>query len=640
METIESRLYVHVGITGHLALPTERLALIEQRIGQILDAVVASTTALYCAHEAFFKPFFQGNSPVFRVVSSLAAGADTLAAEQALSRGFRLLAPIPFGEAEYATDFEEGAQRNKFHQLLSLAEQKLFLCADSKGVDSSKGYANASEVMLCHSDILIAVWNGNVTKYKAGTYATIRAARRAHLPVLVIRTDSSEVSISYLTYAAEHHDWQEHLSAALSTMLLPADDEQNRSARTMDPMLKHWCHFLTSRKKRVAKDAERQPLLFPITNRDYKYKGTTFSNIFCNFLAWLHGKPLILQHAQPQKLAADDLPDVIKHADSLWSPFKDVFSPAAGYYGKVFRESLFCKYFLPVICMVSVIIAINFNNISFGKAFIAVLNEGVGLNMITLLLLILGLVMAVSIFSIVITLTGQNNRVVHGRFTTYRILAERCRNSKFLWAVGYACVSSPRFNPGPVRWETWYYRLMVRQLGMPSTCLQEDTLRTWLRWLREGFLAEQARYHEGRIQKSHSYNEALFMMSRAAFYAGIVMSMLRILLGEFVKFEFIAADTAEWLLPLFGTLTLLCPCVGTFLMAYSAFAGYPTDITASRTMESTFDTLLADIDALLASDCPVAYDDVLSICRRVDEYCLGDVCNWESSLTSNKAWLR
>lgn len=640
MKQTDDRMILHIGVTGHRMLPAAHLSSIEKQLNLVLDTVVQQTQDVYRKHAAFFETFFGDSSPSFRLVSSLAEGADTLAAEAALARGFGLLAPIPFGKDEYAADFAEGAPREKYRELLGKAEQVLELAACSKEEDSSQGYADASEIMLCHTDVLIALWDGNITKYKAGTYATLRAARKAHLPVIVIRTDSPEAPVTYCSYAEEHADWQEHVQNHLLKLMLPADEQSDREVRVIDPMLKHWARYLLPRKLRERKDAEKSPLLFPIAERDYKYKGTKLGDKFCDFLCHFAKPSAEPQRSKPQSPPKESLPPVIQTSDTLWGPCKDNFSPAAGYYGKVFREKLFCKYFLPVFCMISVILAINFNNISFGKALKAVCSGDGGMNITTVLFCILGIVMMVSIFSAVLTLTGQNNRVVHGRFTSYRILAERCRNSKFLWSVGFCCVHSPRYRLGPVRWETWYYRLMVRRIGMPSGRWDSDSLRVWLHWLREGFLADQALYHEQRSIKTCRYNDALFNLSCAAYKVGIAMSMLRILMGEVVKLGYIGPETAAWLLPLFGSVTLLCPCVGTFLLAYSAFAGYPADMTASRTMESTFDTLLCDVDAMLSSEAPVTYADALELCRRVDEYCLGDICNWESTLTSNKAWMR
>ena len=130
-----------------------------------------------------------------------------------------------FWDTEYRIDAKPYLNTNytfysseKYYDLLGKAEQVLELAACSKEEDSSQGYADASDIMLCHTDVLIALWDGKVTKYKAGTYATLRAARKAHLPVIVIRTDSPEAPVTYYSYAEEHADWQEHL-LQLSQML-------------------------------------------------------------------------------------------------------------------------------------------------------------------------------------------------------------------------------------------------------------------------------------------------------------------------------------------------------------------------------------------------------------------------------------
>lgn len=633
-------IYVHVGITGHRRLPQEHLPAIMASVNRVLDTVVRQVNELHEHHEAFYRSFDGGTPPAFRLISSLALGADTLVADAALQRGFSLMAPIPFGVDIYEKDFDAEEDKKHYRELLAKAESVLEMKACSKEKDSSQGYADSSNAMLCHSDVLLALWDGKPTSYKAGTYATLRQARKEHMPIIVIRTDLPEAPISYVTYADSSDDWEELLRREWQTMLLPSDDEKVLRARVVDPLLFRFSDVFRSKKRRQELAELRQPLLLPISNPDRKYTGWKSFVAFGKWLCKIKKPSTPPQRVKPSRTKAQEFDAHLGRAESQWESFKNELSKPAGYYGVLFKEQLFRKYFLPVICMVSIILAINFNNISFGKAIKEAFNQGMGLNLTTLLLPLLGVLMLISVFSLVLKLTAQNNKVVHGRFTTYRILSERCRNSKFLWSVGYCRVSSPRFRPGEVRWETWYYRLMLRKLGLPAGQLDYALLRQWLRWLSSQFLQEQAQYHENRAIVSEQKNEALFSMARYAFFIGIAMSMGRILLGECFKMGYMPADLASWLLPFFGTLTLLCPCIGTFLMAFSAFAGFPADLTASRTMENTFDALLCDVEALLKSDVPVSWADVYELCQRLDEYCLGDICNWESTLTSNKAWLK
>ena len=53
-----------------------------------------------------YKELFASDPPLLSLVSTLAEGADHIAAEAALSRGFVLDAPLPFAVETYSTDFK------------------------------------------------------------------------------------------------------------------------------------------------------------------------------------------------------------------------------------------------------------------------------------------------------------------------------------------------------------------------------------------------------------------------------------------------------------------------------------------------------------------------------------------------------
>lgn len=58
----------------------------------------------------------------FTVLSSLAAGADTLCAQEALALGMRLVCPLPFEADAYRSDFE-GADLETLESLLQQADE-------------------------------------------------------------------------------------------------------------------------------------------------------------------------------------------------------------------------------------------------------------------------------------------------------------------------------------------------------------------------------------------------------------------------------------------------------------------------------------------------------------------------------------
>ena len=149
---------VAVGITGHRPhkLNPDGLGRIAADIGGVFDAIAA-----------------QNPGRTFVCVTSLAEGADTMAAGEALKRGWGLVAPLPFPPDLYALDFAEGAPRDTFRALLAKADH--FVCRPDRS-DDVAGYVAASAAMLDLSDQLVAVWDGAPTDAAGGAYDTLQQA--------------------------------------------------------------------------------------------------------------------------------------------------------------------------------------------------------------------------------------------------------------------------------------------------------------------------------------------------------------------------------------------------------------------------------------------------------------------------------
>jgi len=107
-------------------------------------------------------------------VSSLAEGADTIAADAALALGWKLVAPIPFPAGHYARDFERGKPADDFRRLMQAATN-VYACTPNRLDlrDETEGYIAASAEMLRRSDALIAIWNGETTELLAGAFDTL-----------------------------------------------------------------------------------------------------------------------------------------------------------------------------------------------------------------------------------------------------------------------------------------------------------------------------------------------------------------------------------------------------------------------------------------------------------------------------------
>ena len=153
---------VRVGAAGHrvLAEPDRVLAGIERAL----------------AHLESTRP-----GEVLTVVSSLADGADRLVARAVLRReGARLVAVLPLPEEEFLEDFATPGSRAEFRSLRSGAHEVVVM---PRQPTREAAYRAASEHVLAHSDVLVAVWDGRPAQGAAGTGHVVARARELGLPI-------------------------------------------------------------------------------------------------------------------------------------------------------------------------------------------------------------------------------------------------------------------------------------------------------------------------------------------------------------------------------------------------------------------------------------------------------------------------
>lgn len=149
-----------IGITGHRDLPKTDEPRLRACLGEVLERLKLKNAA----------------TPLL-VLSGMAAGADTLAAEESFERGIPVLACLPMPVEEYEKDFSP-AELARFRRALAR-------CWDSIVVGSSgmgeKSYAAAGNYIAYYSDLLIALWDGEPGRGPGGT-ADIVAIRKSGMP--------------------------------------------------------------------------------------------------------------------------------------------------------------------------------------------------------------------------------------------------------------------------------------------------------------------------------------------------------------------------------------------------------------------------------------------------------------------------
>jgi hypothetical protein len=146
-----------IGVSGHRDLRQADLPILESRVREILEKLKATYPA----------------TPMI-LLSALAEGADRLVARVALGLGFRLAAPLPMPNEEYAKDFPDTVA--EFNDLLEQAE-KAFPLSDSPGQSSSRRehcYALVGAYCARHCQILLALWDGIELNKVGGTSHVVR----------------------------------------------------------------------------------------------------------------------------------------------------------------------------------------------------------------------------------------------------------------------------------------------------------------------------------------------------------------------------------------------------------------------------------------------------------------------------------
>jgi len=152
-----------VGIVGHRNLRTEDKGILRKSIQDLLIEK-------------------QGKYPStpFVMLSSLAEGADRLAAEVAIESKIPLLVPLPMPAGEYEKDFKSEKSIKEFRDLLEVAAGSFVVDGNaSQDIqddmdERERRYFEAGVYIARQSQILIALWDGNDLGSKVGTSQIVK----------------------------------------------------------------------------------------------------------------------------------------------------------------------------------------------------------------------------------------------------------------------------------------------------------------------------------------------------------------------------------------------------------------------------------------------------------------------------------
>jgi hypothetical protein len=157
-----------VGVTGHRDLATDDAPMIVQQVRSLFDALDRSYP----------------HTPIV-LLSSLAEGADRLVARTALDSGAELFVVLPMQIAAYEQDFASASSLDEFRGLMGrsygagvvpVGDEHLAQAAPAPGPARDHRYAAAGAFVVSHSEIVIALWDGDEDEMLGGTSQIVRFA--------------------------------------------------------------------------------------------------------------------------------------------------------------------------------------------------------------------------------------------------------------------------------------------------------------------------------------------------------------------------------------------------------------------------------------------------------------------------------
>ena len=161
------RIPVLIGVAGHRDLVAAEVPAIRAAVEQLLRQLCAAQPGVR-----------------LQLLSSMAEGADLLAAEIAIDLGIDVIALLPFPLAQCRADIADAAARARFDRVLARAERLELAATDAAAAPlddaqlRDRQFQRAGALVARYSALLIAIWDGRATGHVAGTARVVDYRRR------------------------------------------------------------------------------------------------------------------------------------------------------------------------------------------------------------------------------------------------------------------------------------------------------------------------------------------------------------------------------------------------------------------------------------------------------------------------------
>ncbi|MEZ5680528.1 MAG: hypothetical protein R3E14_04450 [Erythrobacter sp.] len=577
------RLALRFGITGHRPprLSTDHHETIRQHCQEVFRIAEETLAQIHRQHSGFFSP----EPPSAKLVTSLAEGADVLAAEAALEAGLGISVCLPFPPQTYAEDF--GEEEWKSTQALIERADSMMALTDHHGADTA-AYEMAGKMVLGQSDILLAVWDGEASRGRGGTTEVIAEAVALNQPVIHI--DATGQSPPELLWGGLHEAIPERPSIdgverAVATEALP---ELIRAL--CDPPVRP--DDLKSLEKFVAGDVNMRrhsfgwPLLLALTGAKPIGSLRLTSGSAEESADYMRGHvaPFAECGAFGTRLNRMAL-NRFGRADAQ-----------ANQFALRFRSSMVTNFTMAGLAVLFALSGLLWPDAK--KLFIV--GE------------------LVVITAIILNTRGAQRQKLHQFWLDRRHLAERLRLLGFTSVLGRLSLRDVEDGTRHPGWVSWYARATARELGLVGAVLD----RQFLQMVRNAILSmidEQVDYHRGNANVMHRANHRLHQAGDFLFYGTIIACIAYLAISVGMK-----EQAESWAIaPLVTFITALFPAIA------GALYGIRTqgDFAGTGERSSVIAHRLGQLRAAIASD-PLTYERLVERSHRLGEIMLAEVQQW------------
>lgn len=575
-----------VGITGHRPnrLPHDARETVAAQVADLLTRIAAAAGAVHRRHTAVFTP----QAPRLSLLSSLAEGADRIAAAAALAAGYRLDAVLPFPRDAYAADFAEADSRAEFHALLDQADAVMEL--PGRRDQEARAYEEAGLTVLDHCAILIAVWDGAPAAGRGGTPEIIEAAARRGLPVLLV--DAAGAKPPELR-------WRELDPHPLPTARfedLPAHDALARLDELVDEVLRPPADSPTGGHGSGGGEAARLAAFFAETRR--RFHGRPEWHLLMAVAGVRRTRLADLRCPSPEEATGDLKGRPANAPETLCAAYG--WADALGVrYALLFRSAIVANFLFAALSVFVVALSILLLKslhwlVDHKWAFVSV--------------------ELVLILAVIVNTRWGKRADWHRRWLEAREVAERLRVAIPMIGLG----GRPPAAPGRIAiWTAWYERALLRAAGLPALALTAQTVAGARDALLE-MLEDQCHYHRLVKERMERMEHRLERFGEILFFATLVTAML------YVVAALAGLKLSDELAFFVTALTAGLPPLATASYGIRVIADFEGNARRSGRMEQQLEALIERLGNDDPADLRVARDRA----RQATDIMLGDVATW------------